>query len=150
MSDTEHDQPPRADDDVEPRLSGRQKGQLNLDRFQRILDDLERLPSRNGSVRMTALAAHCGFDRGVLYKNERVRTLLEARARLEGLNVPEQGEAKEDGSSDADKARLEARVLKLEQRLAALSAENAELRRQLRQFVHIEEHFVQTGRRIIR
>jgi hypothetical protein len=129
-------------------LSGKQKGDLHVVEFKKVIDTLERLPSRAGKVAMTALAAKCGFSRGVLYQNPNVRRALEERARAEGLMIPAAKEVNAEGARDVDKSRLEARVLKLEQRVASLSAENAELRRQLRQYAHVEDAFVRTGRRI--
>lgn len=128
-------------------LSGVQKGQRHLDRFKQVLTELVHLPSRNGRVNMTALAAACGFDRQVLYKNPGVRAHLEAAALNQTLCIPESRHSTER-SGDADDARLQARILQLEQRAVALGAENAELRRRLRQYEHIEEHLLETGRRI--
>jgi len=104
------------------------------------------LPSRDGRPNLSAIALACGFDRQVLYKNSAARELL--RKAAEEFNLEETGDVPEQ-EGDTEKRLLKARILQLEQRNAALKAENDGLRRKLRQYTHIEEHMVETGRRVI-
>ncbi len=111
--------------------------------LQRYLETVESLPARGGKLNVSAVAAACGFDRGVLYTNPEcnrlLKSVLEAKS-LGGLSE------RDDEQSDDRRRILEHRVNQLEQRNAALMAENEDLRAKLRKFEHIENHVVATGR----
>jgi hypothetical protein len=134
---------------TQPNLSGVEIGRQHAERLCDYLDSLKTegksLPSRNGRPNYSAIALACGFNRQVLYKNP-------ACAELMNSAVSELGLQPSAGRPDIDfpeKAMLEAKVLRLEQQNAALRAEVEGLRKRLRQFQFIEEHMVETGRRII-
>jgi len=142
-------------------MSGQQTGAKYVDSVERFLHSGSSLPlSPDGSVNMTELARQTGVPKQSLYKNPNIRSMLEvameargvkARGRhLEGSDAPEEVVVPE--SSNPSKLRAtEQRVHRLEQQNAALVAENAELRRQLRA-LHMqmgrEDMAIETGRRI--
>jgi hypothetical protein len=134
---------------TERTLSGSQIGKRHADRLRTYIDGLRAkgssLPIRNGRPNLTAIGLACGFDRQVLHKNPACRRIIEEATAEFGLQGPT-GQPTENPSGTV---RLEAKVLRLEQQNAALRVEVGELRRKLRQFQHIEEHMVETGRRII-
>jgi hypothetical protein len=111
--------------------------------LKQYLDTVESLPARGGKLNISAVAEACGFDRGVLYTNPECNRLLKSVLEERGL-----GGLAERDEDQADERRriLEHRVNQLEQRNAALMAENEELRAKVRQFEHIEDHVVATGR----
>lgn len=128
---------------------------MNLNTFQQISEDNYRrleayiqrlreadikLPSRGGKVNKTAVATACGFNRSTFVQNTRFETLINAAVQELGLEVPAKA-AEADASDKRDKAR----VLVLEQQLAAVRSENYELRRKLARY----EHATTTGRRVI-
>jgi uncharacterized protein involved in exopolysaccharide biosynthesis len=82
-------------------------------------------------------------DQQSLYKNPRCRELLEKTAQELGLSPigREVGQAKDDPR--------DRRIQSLEARIASLQAEVEGLRSKLRRFAHIEQHLVETGRRVI-
>ena len=130
--------------------SGRDAGQENVECVERYLATLRAagagLPARNGKVNLTAIAVAAGLKREVFYQNPRCRNLIDEAARELGLRGVE---ARGADQSDARVATLERRITGLEQRNAALVAENHELRRRLKQLEHIEEHIATTGRRVV-
>ena len=130
-------------------LSGAEIGRLNAERLRVYIEALKAegkpLPSRAGKPNLSAIALACEFDRQVLYKNPACRELL-AQATAEGMLRPPDSRP---NSSFSETAALEAKILKLEQRDAARKAEVEELRKRLRQLQHVEEHLIETGRRII-
>lgn len=111
--------------------------------LKQYLDTVESLPARGGKLNISALAEACGFDRGVLYTNPECNRLL--RSVLEERGLSGLAERDED-QADERRRILEHRVNQLEQRNAALMAENEELRAKVRQLEHIEDHVVATGR----
>jgi hypothetical protein len=128
---------------------------MNLNTFQQISEDNYRrleayiqrlreadikLPSRGGKVNKTAVAAACGFNRSTFVQNRRFETLINAAVQELGLEVPAKAPVP-DASDKRDKAKL----LVLEQQLAAVRSENYELRRKLARY----EHATTTGRRVI-
>jgi len=128
--------------------SGQQVGAAYVEALSSYLNDLrsERsgLPAKNGKVSISAIALASGVDRQSLYKNRHCRDLLEAAAQemgLAGIEAREVPMAKDDGK--------DRRIQTLEAQVASLTAEVHGLRRQLRQFSHIEAHMVATGRRVI-
>lgn len=129
---------------------GADVGKEHVERLQRYLHTLRTegkpLPSHDGRPNLSAIALACGFDRQVFYKNSAARELLEQATKE--FNLEEKGDVPEQ-DSDNEKRLLKARILQLEQRYAALKAENDGLRRKLKQYAHIEEHMIETGRRIV-
>jgi len=123
--------------------SGQQIGQEYVDKLTRYLDGITALPARGGKVNMTAIAESSGVPRQSLYKNDDCRVLLDAAIAAKGMVGIE-----ERGAVDGDKAKLERRVMTLEQSNASLASENYELRRQLRKLRHVEEMMLQ-GKRVM-
>lgn len=128
--------------------SGQQIGQDYVAALEAYLQALRTegkgLPSRNGKVSMSAIALAAGVDRQSLYKNPNCRALLETAAQEMGLSGIEAREApapKDDGKDQ--------RIQTLEAQVASLQAEVHGLRRQLVRFSHIENHMIETGRRVI-
>lgn len=144
------------------RLSGIQRSNENVALFEAYVKSLkekgELLPTRrDGQVNLSKIAADSGIgDRGRLYTNDRIRALLEqAQAELPPPS-PKEDQVEQDGTvkpatSDAAVQRAERRVHRLEQQNAALVAENAELRRHLKELrlqIGREDMMIETGRRI--
>ncbi len=127
--------------------SGQQLGAENAGAIERYLEALKAdgkgLPSRNGKVSMSAVALAAGVATQNVYKNPACRSMLEKAAQEMGL-APigrEDGQAKDDPR--------DRRIQSLEARIASLQAEVEGLRSKLRRFAHIEQHMVETGRRVI-
>ena len=129
--------------------SGHQVGAENTAALLRYLDVLRQegdgLPSRNGKVSIPAVALASGVGQQSLYKNPRCRELLEQAAQELGLQAIKTRVAGL-ATKDDDKTQ---RIQVLESQVATLKAEVEGLRRQLRRFAHIEQHMVETGRRVI-
>lgn len=141
--------------------SGRAVGEDYVERVRRYLDSNPTLPTRQGELDMTALASVIGIPRQSLYKNPGIRPLIEQmRSQLHPLMAEQPVPAPGSKSSAAQPAddvrsaqlhRLERRVMALEQHNAALVAENAELRRQLRELrtaLGRDDMMIESGRRI--
>lgn len=126
--------------------SGKQVGEAHARTLQAYLENVEQLPSRRGKVNFSAIALACQFDRAVLYNNPTCRAMLEKAVADKGL-VGIVARENQDGN-DETKARLERRVHDLEQQNAALKAETYELRKQVARNPIIEEHVLETGRRV--
>jgi hypothetical protein len=145
---------------MEKRLSGAQRGDENASRFERYLDSLKaegkQLPlKKDGQINLSKVALDSGIgDRGRLYTNERIRTLLDGATNALHSSLPANSEVipvQERSPSNKQAKLLERRVNKLEQQNAALVAENAELRRQLKALrlqMGREDMSIETGRRI--
>lgn len=142
-------------------MSGKQTGTEYQDQFSQYLRTTSALPlSADGSVNVTELARQAEVPKQSLYKNPAIRKMLAAAIEERGLatrgqRAPEDASlvdapAKSDTSSARSRA-IEHRAHRLEQQNAALVAENAELRRQLRA-LHLqlgrEDMVIETGRRI--
>ena len=138
--------------------SGKAIGQEYLGRIQAYLNRTESLPLLgDGSLNMSAIAHGADIPRQSLYKNPSIRSLLDdAKAKS---SVPAQEtKPKERATTSIEPMRaskqtklLERRVNQLEQQNAALVAENAELRRQLKSLrlqLGREDMTIETGRRI--
>lgn len=138
--------------------SGKAIGQEYLGRIQAYLNRTESLPLLgDGSLNMSAIANCADIPRQSLYKNPSIRSLLDdAKAKS---SVPAQDtKPKERATTSIEPMReskqtklLERRVNQLEQHNAALVAENAELRRQLKSLrlqLGREDMTIETGRRI--
>lgn len=126
--------------------SGKQVGEAHTRTLQTYLESIEQPPSRRGKVNFSAVALACQFDRAVLYNNPTCRAMLEKAVAEKGL-VGTVARDNQDPDDDA-KVRLERRIHDLEQQNAALKGEVYELRRQLARNPIIEEHTLETGRRV--
>ena len=141
--------------------SGKQIGAENLERLRAYLDSVasegRALPvHRNGQVNRSAIALACGFDRQVLYKNDAAVGLLQASVERLGLATPS---APTEGSAAAQQVAIDAksqRIQRLESRLVTREAEVSDLRKQVAElegqiasYRAIEEHMIQTGRRVV-
>ncbi len=118
-------------------------------RLEHYLDHVEALPARNGKLNVSAVAAACGFDRQILYKNRNARALIEAAVRAKGLTGIE--EAGVDGAGNDPREAMvplsrlreeQRRVALLERRLSEMTARNAALRARLRQQCLGEDHLI--------
>ena len=131
------------------RQSGQQIGAENVAAVEHYLDALKAagkgLPARAGKVSVAAVALASGVDQQSLYKNPRCRELLEQAAQELGLQAIE---ARATGPTTKDDAKTQ-RIQVLEAQVATLKAEVEGLRRQLSRYAHIEQHMVETGRRVI-
>lgn len=126
-------------------------------RLEYYLANVEALPSRAGKVNVSAVAAACGFDRQILYKNGKAQAMLEHAVREKGLiGIKALGAGGEDEESDPvpedmvpiSKLREEQRrCASLEKRLAELMARNAELSARLRRQSLVEDELIANGRR---
>lgn len=145
--------------------SGKEISREYLDKAQAYIDSGQQFPlTATGAVNFSALAEQIGIPRQSLYKNPAIRELLGtavAASVSERTDSPARIEAGDAGPIPAqrhtvDQAKkreqsLERRINHLEQQNAALVAENAELRRQLKslRLQHGREDMViETGRRI--
>jgi len=108
----------------------------------RLRDAGLRLPAHAGSVNKTAVARACGFARETFQQNARFAAILDAAVERLGIELPASEVAPERNSDD------KARILQLEQQLAASRSEAHELRRRLRRYDAIAEHMAATGRRV--
>lgn len=108
----------------------------------RLRDAGLRLPAHAGSVNKTAVARACGFARETFQQNARFAATLDAAIEQLGIELPASEAAPERNSDD------KARILRLEQQLAASRSEAHELRRRIRRYDAIAEHMAATGRRV--
>lgn len=131
------------------KKSGRQVGTEYTEALLGYLEALRQegkgLPARAGKVSVSAVALASGVDQQSLYKNPRCRELLEQAAQELGIQAIE---ARAAGPTTKDDAKTQ-RIQVLELQVSSLQAEVEGLRRKLRNFAHIEEHLVETGRRVI-
>lgn len=129
--------------------SGTEIGAENVERLKAYLDGLagagEPLPMRAGRPNMSAIALACGFDRQVLYKNPAAVALIDA---VVARTPPSVVDVADDPDEKPKTDRRDNRIMQLEQQLAAARAENAGLRDRLRRLQHVEDHVVETGRRV--
>ena len=132
-------------------MSKIQKSSLSVseDNHQTLLRYIERLraaelklPGRHGKVNKTAVSRACGFARETFQQNDRFAETLDAAVKSLGIEVPPTEDAEPRNKED------KARIMRLEQQIAALRSENYELRRRLRQFEAIADHMSLTGRRV--
>lgn len=139
--------------------SGKAIGQEYLSRIQAYLDRTESLPLLgDGTLNMSAIAIAADIPRQSLYKNPSIRSLLADAKTKSDVPAPQDAKAKERATTSTEATRenkqsklLERRVNQLEQQNAALVAENAELRRQLKSLrlqMGREDMAIETGRRI--
>jgi hypothetical protein len=139
--------------------SGKALGQEYLGRIQAYLNQTESLPLlTDGSLNMSAIASAADIPRQSLYKNPAIRSLLESAKTNCKAPIRHEDEARANVAGIPTVTReskqtkaLERRVNQLEQQNAALVAENAELRRQLKAMrlqMGREDMTIETGRRI--
>ncbi len=142
---------------------GKELGAEYLERIERFLVSRSSLPLlQSGAVNMSAIAEGADLPRQSLYKNPSIRQRLGEARIAAGLKT--QHELGPDGSTSTRDAppfpsavepsrqqqATERRVQKLEEQNSTLVAENAELRRQLREAkLHLgrEDMTIDTGRR---
>lgn len=134
-------------------MRGLEGGEQNVVKLRSYIAGLKesgrKLPSRAGDVNRSKIASACGFNRSVLYDNEAAIEVLDQAKQdigLEGAKAKVtsavQLSKKEDKSQDRELHRLQ--LLN-----STLLAENQQLRQRLREYEHIEERMIQTGRRIV-
>lgn len=139
--------------------SGKAIGQEYLGRIQAYLTRTESLPLLgDGTLNMSAIAIAADIPRQSLYKNPSIRSLLADAKAKSDVPAPQDAKAKARAITSTEATRenkqsklLERRVNQLEQQNAALVAENAELRRQLKSLrlqMGREDMAIETGRRI--
>lgn len=102
-----------------------------------------KFPGRLGKVNKTAVARACNFSREVFQQNPRFARTLDSGVEELGVDQPEVDEPVQRDSGD------KARILRLEQQLAAARSENHELRRRLRRYETIVDHMAISGRRVL-
>lgn len=143
--------------------SGKAVGKQYLQSVQDYLARTPELPvGDDGGLNITEISERSGVPRQSFYKNPGIRAALEEARTARGVadrKNAQFGTAAEGGTPTAmsgDKAAkktksLERRLTQIEQQNAALVAENAELRRQLKslRLQHgREDMLIETGRRI--
>ena len=143
-------------------MSGQQTGAKYVASVERFLLSSSSLPlSSDGTVNMTELARQTGVPKQSLYKNPNIRSMLQAamderqvraRGRLQEPDDTTGGPTTDETSAPSRTRAAEQRLHRLEQQNAALVAENAELRRQVKA-LHLqmgrEDMAIETGRRIV-
>jgi len=136
--------------------SGKEVGQEYLVRIQTYLDKTTSPPMLgDGSLNISAIAAAADVPRQSLYKNPAIRRLLDdakSKCAVPAHQESEKSESPVPASRATKQTKaLERRLTQLEQQNAALVAENAELRRQLkatRLQMGREDMVIESGRRI--
>ena len=139
------------------QLTGRERGEENLAKVRRYLAGLraigQSLPLQDGHPNITAIAEASGVLRNVFYTNAGVKRLL-----AEFIGGPDEGKKPPTGLARADRQLdiKERRILQLEQQLASVKAETAELRKRLAaaeqklaRYAVIEEEIIKAGKRVI-
>jgi hypothetical protein len=139
------------------QLSGREQGEENLAKVRRYLAGLraigQSLPLQDGHPNITAIAEASGVLRNVFYTNAGVKRLL-----AEFIGGPDEGKKPPTGLARAERQLeiKERRILQLEQQLASVKAETAELRKRLAaaeqnlaRYAVIEEEILKAGKRVI-
>jgi len=139
------------------QLSGRERGEENLAKVRRYLAGLraigQSLPLQDGHPNITAIAEASGVLRNVFYTNAGVKRLL-----AEFIGDPDEGKKPPTGLARAERQLeiKERRILQLEQQLASVKAETAELRKRLAaaeqnlaRYAVIEEELLKAGKRVI-
>jgi len=144
-----------------PKLakSGKTIGSEYVQAFRTYLADAAALPrNEDGSLSISAIADVSGIPRQSFYKNPQLKSLLDEKRNtqldskiLATAGAGESSGARAEGVTDKKARILERRVNHLEQQNAALVAESAELRRQLKALriqMGREDMAIETGRRI--
>ena len=146
--------------------SGRALGDEYLRKMQTFLSAKVALPiSNDGSLNITAIAEQAGIPKQSIYKNPAIRKIIEEAKVATGVeswserraDAPkehmEEGAApRRDMTSDSKRLQAaERRVSTLEQMNAVLTAENFELRRQIKEIkqqLGRQDMMIDSGRRI--
>ncbi len=139
------------------QLSSRERGEENLAKVSSYLAGLsaahQSLPVENGRPNITAIAEASGVLRNVFYTNAGVKRLLAGF-----IGGPGEGKKPPTGLARAERQLdiKERRILQLEQQLASVKAETAELRKRLAaaeqklaRYAVIEEEIIKAGKRVI-
>jgi hypothetical protein len=137
-------------------LSGPERGEENMAKVRKYLTGLraagQALPQEHGRPNISAIAEAAGVLRNVFYTNSGVKKLLAEFGGAGPAAYDSLALSRAQQQADA-KSR---RVLQLEQRLAAVKAENEELHRrlaaaeqELARRAFIEEHVIKAGKRVL-
>jgi hypothetical protein len=137
-------------------LSGPERGEENMAKVRKYLTGLravgQSLPQEHGRPNISAIAEAAGVLRNVFYTNSGVKKLLAEFGGAGPAAYDSLALSRAQQQADA-KGR---RILRLEQRLAAVKAENEELRRrltaaeqELARRAFIEEHVIKAGKRVL-
>jgi hypothetical protein len=142
--------------------SGRDVGREHLATLQAFFQSGNSIPvGRDGDVNVTELSRVTGIPKSSFYQNPDVRSLTETlRDARKAESAPKDAQAGEVAIVSSSRVRietqqtqrLERRVNSLEQQNAVLVAENAALRRQLRnlhQQLARQDMMIDTGKRIV-
>lgn len=139
-------------------LSGREQGEMNVVKLRLYLDGLrttnEGLPMDAGRPNISAISKASGVPRNAFYTNGGIKTLL---AEFLGLSPSECPTGDDESARHQQQLELrDRRILQLEQRFAAVQAENRglrdqviELKKDLSRYQIIEDEVLKAGRRII-
>lgn len=143
--------------------SGKAIGLKYLQALLEYLTNTLTLPvNPDGTLNMSKIAEEAGVPRQSLYKNPRIKAVLEDTRHSRGIpNRPISSAASQKPPVDSNKLtatgskaaerRMERRINQLEQQNSVLVAENAELRKKLvtlRLQLGREDMIIETGRRI--
>jgi hypothetical protein len=139
--------------------SGKDIAQIYLERVRHYLANLNDLPILpTGAINMSAIATGANIPRQSLYKNPGIRQLLE-KTKFEHESptqaaIPKVSRPKliRPPSSPPQNKSVDRRIHQLEQQNAGLVAENAELRRQMKDLrlqQGREDMMIESGRRIL-
>jgi len=137
-------------------LSGPERGEENMAKVRKYLTGLravgQALPQEHGRPNISAIAEAAGVLRNVFYTNSGVKKLLAEFGGAGPAAYDSLALSRAQQQADA-KGR---RILQLEQRLAAVKAENEELHRrlaaaeqELARRAFIEEHVIKAGKRVL-
>ena len=150
-----------------PGLSGQQIAINNLQKFYSWVAERDAAADwpdyvRQGKLNRSEIASECGFALSVVRQNPAVKAALEAlesRLLASGvLGTKKTAPSATDKAADvattqvvdrrimAAKSQAEQRVKALEEQNAALKAEARDLREQLKNYRHLDEHLCTTGR----
>lgn len=143
---------------------GKAVGSQYVQSVQDYLDRTVELPvAADGTLNITEMAEITGVPRQSFYKNPSIRTAVEKAREARGIPARAVADKPASATEGSDKAAqvddrntkktkaLERRLMQVEQQNAALVAENAELRRQIKKMrlQHgREDMLIETGRRI--
>ena len=130
------------------------RGETNVAKLRTYLDGLRRsglnVPTNSdGEPNRTAIAKASGIRRNVLHTN---KTAIRLLAEFTGGSDVHAAGGRAEARAAAQATQisvLEQRVLRLEQRLAVVTAERDELRERLSRYRVIEDDVLKKGRRLI-
>jgi hypothetical protein len=103
--------------------NSRQIGEDNLCKLQNYIASLEsagkKFPSRAGNPNVSAIASACGFDRQVIYKNDKCKKLFEDSIRDIGIaDINDSVAGPAFDPRDRQIRQLELRIVNLEESIA--------------------------------